>query len=105
MFHRAINYLGSLLFTLYTADLPNYVALCNAHLYADDCQLHLFYGLNSHNSNIEMVNIDLKSMRKWFTEHDLQLNTDKCSVLRVATLQRLLSLHEDDVQVVLDGGR
>lgn len=61
------SFLGPLVFTLYTADLPNYVAHCTAHLYADDSQLHLSYELNSHNGAIGMLNTVLESIRTWST--------------------------------------
>lgn len=61
------SFLGLLLFTSYTTDLPNYVAHCTAHLYADDCQLHLSYELSSHSGAIGMLNTDLESMRTWST--------------------------------------
>lgn len=60
------------------------MAHCNAHFYADDCQLHSSYELNSYNVAIVMQNTDHESMRI-STKHRLKLNTDKCSILHIAT--------------------
>lgn len=38
--------LGPILFSIYSCNLVNCLKHCNAHLYADDTQLYLFYHLN-----------------------------------------------------------
>lgn len=93
--------LGPLTFPLYT-DLPNYMAHGNAHFYADDCQLHSSYELNSHNVAIGMQNIYHENIRMLSTKHRLKLNTNKCSILHIATSHGLLNLQKDNAQVFLD---
>lgn len=38
-----LTVLGPLMFKLYNADLLSCVRHTNLHMYADDCQLHIFY--------------------------------------------------------------
>ncbi len=76
--------LGPLLFNLYTSDITRCIQSCTAHLYADDCQLHLAYKPSMMHAAIRDINTDLQNMSEWSVKNGLKLNVSKCSVLHVA---------------------
>lgn len=76
--------LGPLLFNLYTSDVTNCIQSCKAHLYADDCQLHLSYKPVVMDLAINEINADLQNISEWSVKNGLKLNVNKCNVLHVA---------------------
>ncbi|KAG8336654.1 hypothetical protein J6590_041023 [Homalodisca vitripennis] len=58
--------------------------ICTAHLYADDCQLHLSsYDPSSVCETITHINSDLENISKWFIGYGLKVNLGKCTALHV----------------------
>jgi len=95
--------LGPVLFNLYTSDFPTCIKHCTAHLYADDCQLHLSYDPNSVNEAFSHINSDLENISRWSVDNGLKLNVGKCTVLHVMPHNVLQALTARGVGVVLDG--
>jgi len=95
--------IGPVPFNLYTSDFPTYIKHCTAHLYADDCQLHLSYDPNSVNETFSHINSDLKNISRWSVDNGVKLNVGKCTVLHVMPHNILQVLIYRDVRVVLDG--
>jgi hypothetical protein len=93
--------LGPVLFNLYTADFPSCVESCKAHIYADDCQLHLSYEPKEAVQAIDRINSDLQSIARWSAGNGLKLNIGKCTVLHVAPQDLLQALSDDGVGVRL----
>lgn len=93
--------LGPILFNLYTADFPTSVKSCKAHIYADDCQLHLSYEPEIAAHAIEQINSDLRSIAEWSEDNGLKLNVGKCSVLHVIPQDLLNALSDSGVGVRL----
>uniref|UniRef100_A0A1B6LAL7 Reverse transcriptase domain-containing protein n=1 Tax=Graphocephala atropunctata TaxID=36148 RepID=A0A1B6LAL7_9HEMI len=79
------SFLGTILFTLYSADLSSCVSHCKAHAYADDCQLHFSYEFDSIDQVFAGVNSDLERLDDWSQKHGLKLNAEKCMVLHIAS--------------------
>jgi hypothetical protein len=88
---------------LYTSDFPRCVQYCTAHLYADDCQLHLAYEPWKLTSAIDQLNTDLQNVSRWSVNNGLKLNITKCTVLHLAPRHLLQALSDSGVAVVLGG--
>lgn len=95
--------LGPLLFTLYTADLSSCVSHGNVHSYADDCQLHFSYAIESADRAFAGVNSDLVRVGEWSRKHGLKLNAEKCMVLHIASPAALQTMATRDMHVKLEG--
>lgn len=91
--------LGPVLFNLYTSDFPSCIRNCTAHLYADDCQLHLSYVPLKIEEAIYQINVDLQSVCDWSKNNGLKLNIGKCSVLHLAPHDLIQTLCERGVKV------
>lgn len=90
--------LGPLLFLIYTFDIFDSVSNSHVQSYADDTQLlHYFDPVNSDTASL-LLNLDLESILKYSTEHNLKINANKtevllfCSEKKRATLQRSITL-------------
>jgi hypothetical protein len=95
--------LGPILFTLYTADLSSCVGHGNVHSYADDCQLHFSYAIESADQAFAGVNSDLARVSEWSRKHGLKLNAEKCMVLHIAPPTALQTMANRDMHVKLEG--
>lgn len=93
--------LGPILYNLYTADFPNCLKNCTAHLYADDSQLHISYEPEHIESAIDGMNSDLEGVIRWSAVNGLELNVSKCTVLHTAPLELVQALNESGKAVVL----
>jgi hypothetical protein len=96
--------LGPILYTLYTADFPNCVKHCTAHLYADDSQLLLSYEPELMREAFDQINTDLQNILKWSVDNGLKLNSNKCTVLHTAPLDLVQTLKNRGVSISLDSG-
>ena len=104
--HRGVpqgSCLGPILFNLYTCDFPECVQSCTAHLYADDCQLHLSYEPGSIEEAFMLINSDLESITEWAVSNSLKLNIDKCTVLHFAPQTLVQSLSSRGIEIMLSG--
>lgn len=72
--------LGPLLFLIYINDLPNCVS-CNIHLFADDCVI--FRDISNPN-DISLLQQDLTAISEWCDTWLMNLNINKCKVLRIS---------------------
>ncbi|XP_047543160.1 uncharacterized protein LOC125075491 [Vanessa atalanta] len=66
--------LGSVLFSLYCADIVNSIHFCNYHIYADDIQLYLSFKPTDLNIALNKLNEDLKRITTWSNSNCLILN-------------------------------
>ena len=87
-------------FDLYTADSPRCLQYCTAHLYIDDCHLHISFQPDHMEEGIAGVNSDLNSIMRWSASNGLKLNISKCFVLHIAPQQIIQALSEGGVQVM-----
>ena len=92
--------LGPILFNLYPSDFPGYVQSCTAHLYADDCQLHLAYDPDKLSSAIDQLNSDLQRIVTLSATNGLKLNISKCTVMHIAPRNLVQALCESGVAVI-----
>ncbi len=91
------------MFNLYTSDFPQCVHNSTAHLYADDCQLHLAYEPEGIETAIQMINADLQSVSIWSANNGLKLNVGKCTVLHTTSQNTVQTLSDSGVAIRLDG--
>ena len=73
--------LGSLLFTLYINDLPDYLEHCDVTLYADDTVLFI--------SDKSLHNSDLEKLNNWLKLNHLTLSISKSKFMIIGSSQRL----------------
>ena len=68
--------LGSLLFTMYTADISKVVAShgLQLHQYADDCQVYLFFSPDVVPSAVTQLSSYLADVAAWLSASRLRLN-------------------------------
>ncbi|KAJ1531443.1 hypothetical protein ONE63_000123 [Megalurothrips usitatus] len=69
--------LGPLLFLIYCNDISDVISNCTYHLYADDLQLYLNFGVKSVTEAVKLVNADLASVLQYAKCHNLSLNIEK----------------------------
>lgn len=72
--------LGPLLFLIYINDLPD-VVTSSIHLFADDC---VVYREISSNFDTSSLQTDITNIASWCTTWRMDLNTNKCKVLRIS---------------------
>ena len=79
--------LGSLLFLLYTADIPLIASehRIEAHFYADDGQLYLFGRAGEAESKISRVTECIADIDTWMSSNRLKLNSDKTQFIWLGT--------------------
>ena len=71
--------LGPLLFLLYINDLPNCSSKLSCYLFADDT--NIYFESDSLNKLQEVVNRELKHVKKWLDAKKLALNVDKTNFI------------------------
>ena len=85
--------IGPLLFNIYLNHIFYFVSDCNLTNYADD---NTPYAISSNvNDLIESLVNDTSTLIEWFNNNYFKMNADKCHLL--------ITNHEDDVSVVIDG--
>lgn len=73
--------LGPLLFLLYTSDISNIINFTKIQAYADDTQISLPFDPKLVKTASDNINYDLNAICKYSQEHNLKLNSSKCSVI------------------------
>ena len=73
--------LGPLLFSIYTFNFHTKLKFCNYHLYADDTQLYYSFSPIDYVMAEDNINTDLNALLKISTDHMLQLNPSKSSII------------------------
>ena len=68
---------GSLLFCIYTNDLPNALDNCSVHIYADDVQLYSSTCIENIRLYIDSINDDLRKINNWANANGLCINPFK----------------------------
>lgn len=81
--------LGPLLFLIYVNDLPSCVS-SSISLFADDC---VIYREVTNKSDVSSLQCDLDRVSEWCDLWHMQLNTNKCKVIRVSRLQSDVSCY------------
>ena len=99
--------LGPILFSLYTSPIAS---IAQSHgvsqqQYADDTQLFISITPNTLDSNLELLNACLATLRGWFLQNGLALNPDKTEAIcfgtpgRRKSLDHLTSINVSDSQI------
>ncbi|KAG8313301.1 hypothetical protein J6590_006861 [Homalodisca vitripennis] len=71
-------------------------------MYADDCQLHMPFGLNGLEEAIAGVSSELKSIQVLSGIYGHKMNANKCIVLYIALTAQLQSIKENNVQIRIE---
>ena len=97
--------LGPLLFTVYVNDLPLVPRYCQSAIYVDDDKLFLAFQPCEILKTIQLLNLDLVEIARWWCVNSLLVNPDKTKLLvmgvphaviaEVATTVRDLSRERD----------
>lgn len=81
--------LSPMLFTLYTADMPNNLKYCQCHLYADDTQIYCNINLADVSLGVSKINEDLNTVFEWAKNNCLVLNPQKSKCIVVGTKNQI----------------
>jgi hypothetical protein len=93
--------LSPILFTIFTADLPNCIQFCKYHMYADDTQIYYSFKSEDVSIAIQNINTDLESISDWSTNNSLALNPLKSQMVVLGTKHQVerLSLHNLKIKI------
>lgn len=94
--------LSPVLFTIFTADLPQCLQKCKYHLYADDTQLYYSFKAKDTERAIKNVNDDLQNIYSWSEKNSLVLNPNKSRVLILGTKQQIKGVFDCNVKVSIN---
>lgn len=75
--------LGPLLFLIYVNDLPLCVS-SNIHLFAEDC---FFFREIIDDNDVKLLQTDINAVTSWCNTWKMELNINKCKVLRVSRIK------------------
>ena len=81
------SYIGPPFFLVLINDLPDIIKHCISLLFADDAKFLL--RIDSPISP-ELLQSDLRALENWCDRNEMQLNVDKCSILRYGTKKSLI---------------
>lgn len=95
--------LSPVLFTIFTADLPNRIKTCKYHLYADDTQLYYSFDAKDTQEAIKNINSDLQNILNWSENNSLCLNPSKSQVLILGTKQQIQRVVDCNVEISING--
>jgi hypothetical protein len=84
--------LSTLLFCIYTNDIPAIPLSCNIDSYVDDSKLFLTFCMKDIKQTIVKLENDLRSVAKWCFEHQLLINPNKTKFLLIGSRPMLQNL-------------
>lgn len=94
--------LSPILFTIFTADLPNCIKTCKYHLYADDTQLYYSFDPRDTQEAIKNINADLQRIYNWSENNSLCLNPAKSQVLILGTKHQIKRVFDSDEDILIN---
>lgn len=82
------SHLGPLLFSLFINDLPTIIKCSSVLMYADDVKIFLSYNKFMDHKLLQM---DLDSLYEWCNVNLMELNLNKCKVMRFARSNHIIA--------------
>jgi hypothetical protein len=94
--------LSPILFSIFTADMPEQLQVCKYHLYADDTQI--YYSFNSKDTveALTKINKDLDEISKWAAKNSLVLNPAKSKFLVLGTKVQVSKVLDHNPKIYID---
>ena len=84
--------LGPLLFSLYVADMNNFIEHSKLQQYADDSQVYISFSLeNSHTAQANFIS-DLDNINSFAVDHNLKLNATKSCIIFLGSNRNNLNI-------------
>lgn len=96
--------LGPLLFSIFTADLPNVILKSRYHLYADDTQIYVSCRPCDVDAAIADLNLDLSHIYRWSCDNGLILNSAKTVAMCLGTSSACACAADEMTQQVVMSG-
>lgn len=94
--------LSPLLFTIYTADLPQSITYCSHHMYADDTQIYMSFEPSETIDASRKITYDLNKIGAWSRSHCLALNPTKSSVVILGTKHKIKLVSSNKFELYLN---
>ena len=92
--------LGSLLFSIYTNDLPSVPRNCLTQCYVDDTKLQISFKMRDCSIAMNNLNSDLLLIRNWCFNNFLLLNPDKTKLIVFGSRQLLAKLPDFKISLL-----
>ena len=87
--------LSTLLFCIYTNDLPTVTQICNLNSFVDDSKISLSFSVDEISEAKHKLETDLRLVAEWCCKNSLLINPEKTRFLLVGTRQLLNLLPEN----------
>ena len=87
--------LSTLLFCIYTNDLPTVTQICNLNAFVDDSKISLSFSVDEISEAKHKLEKDLRLVAEWCCKNSILINPEKTKFLLVGTRQLLNLLPEN----------